>query len=192
MATQPFQRRRWTRKEYARLGELGVFRPGEPVELIGGELIVSEPIGSPHASAVGLTADALHAAFGAGWVVRVQAPVALDDDSEPEPDVVVVPGHHRDYRDAHPSHAAVLVEVADSSLVFDREEKASLYARAGMRDYWIVNLIDRALEVYREPAPDASAPLGWRYAAVDVLSPGATVSPLSRPQARIAVADLLP
>jgi Uma2 family endonuclease len=158
----------------------------------GGQALWPGAIGSPHASAVGLTADALRAAFGAGWVVRVQAPVALDNDSEPEPDVVVVPGHHRDYRDAHPSHVALLVEVADSSLVFDREEKACLYARAGVRDYWIVNLIERALEIYREPAPDASAPLGWRYATVDVLSPGATVSPLARPQARITVADLLP
>lgn len=192
METLPFRRRRWTRKEYARLGELGVFRPGEPVELLGGELVVSEPIGSPHAAAVGLTADALRAAFGAGWIVRVQAPIALDEESEPEPDVAVVSGDHRDYRDAHPSHAAVLVEVADSSLAFDREQKASLYARAGVRDYWIVNLVDHALEIHREPTPDASAPLGWRYAAVDVLWPGATASPLARPQARIAVADLLP
>lgn len=192
METLPFQRRRWTRKEYDRLGELGVFRPGEPVELIGGELIVSEPIGSPHATAVGLTADALRVAFGAGWVVRVQAPVALDEESEPEPDVVVVPGQHRDYRDAHPSHAAVIVEVADWSLAFDRGEKASAYARAGVRDYWIVNLVDRALEIHREPVPDASAPRGWRYAAVDVLSPGTAVSPLARPQASIAVDDFLP
>jgi len=192
METLPFQRRRWTRKEYDRLGELGIFRPGEPVELIASQLIVSEPKGSPHATAVGLTADAVRVAFGAGWTVRVQDPVALDEESEPEPDVVVVSGDRRDYRDAHPSHAAVLVEVADSSLAFDREEKASLYARAGVLDYWIVNLVDRALEVHREPVPDASVPLGWRYAAVDVLSPGTTVSPLARPKARIAVADLLP
>jgi len=192
METLPFQRRRWTRKEYDRLGESGVLRPGEPVELIAGELIVSEPKGSLHAAAVGLTADALRVAFGACWVVRVQTPVALDEESEPEPDVVVVSGDHRDYRDAHPSHVAVLVEVADSSLAFDREAKASLYARAGVRDYWIVNLVDRALEVHREPVPDASVPRGWRYAAIDVLSPGAMVSPLARPRARIAVADLLP
>jgi Uma2 family endonuclease len=188
----PVRTRRWTRKEYERLVELGVFQPDERIELIGGDLIVAEPMGSPHAAAVGLTGDALREAFGPGWVVRVQAPVAPDDDSEPEPDVVVVPGGHRDYRDAHPSRATLVVEVAESSLVFDRDVKGSLYAHAGVPEYWIVNLVDRVLEVYRAPAREPSTRFGWRYNSVEAFSPDATVSPLARLQARIPVADLLP
>ena len=184
--------RRWTRLEYERLVETGFFRPGEPIELIGGELLVSEPQGSPHVTAVGLAEDALRAAFGPGWVVREEKPIALDDDSEPEPDLAVVPGRHRDYVGGHPARPVLVVEVADTSLAADRERKGSLYARGGIADYWIVNLVDRVLEVYREPVPDPSAPFGWRYESVDTLRPPAGVSPLAVPRARVAVADLLP
>lgn len=188
----PLRTRRWTRHEYDRLGELGVLHEDEPVELVAGHLIVSEPKGMPHATAVGLTADALRAAFGPGWVVRVQDPIALDDESEPEPDVVVVPGTHRDYLDAHPTQAALVVEVAESSLTLDRDRKGSLYARAGVEDYWIVNLVERVVEVYRQPARDVTAPSGWRYGSVEVLPPGAPVSPLARRDVQVTVADLLP
>ena len=74
------------------------------------------------------------------------------------------------YRAGHPSRPALVVEVAESSLTFDREHKGSLYARGGLRDYWIVNLVDRALEVYREPGPDPAAPYGWRYRAVEQIA----------------------
>jgi Uma2 family endonuclease len=184
--------RRWTRYEYDRLVALGVLHEDEPIELVGGHLIVAEPKASLHATAVHLAAAALGAAFGEGWLVRVQNPVALDDDSEPEPDVAVVPGGPRDYREAHPSRPALVVEVAESSLAADRQVKGSLYARAGLQDYWIVNLIDRTLEVHRDVVHDTSTPFGWRYAAVAVLGPEALVSPLARPAARVAVADLLP
>ncbi len=89
--------------------------------------------------------------------------MALDDESEPEPDISVVAGDPRDYRDAHPQRPALVVEVALSRLSFDREHKGSLYARAGIADYWIVNLPDRRVEVYRDPVPDAGAVFGWRY-----------------------------
>ncbi len=164
----------------------------EPIELIAGQLIVAEPKGSPHATAVSLTADALRAAFGPGWVVREQDPVALDDESEPEPDVVVVPGARRDYRAEHPSRPALVVEVTESSLAFDRRDKGSLYARAGVEDYWIVNPQRRVLEVYRQPALASSAHYGGKYRSVRLLKAGATVSPLVAPAATIAVADLLP
>lgn len=188
----PLRTRRWTRREYERLVDLGAFAPDEPIELVGGELIVAEPKGSPHATAVGLTADALRAAFGTGWVVRVQDPIALDDESEPEPDVAVVPGRWRDYRDAHPARPVLVVEVAETSLALDRDHKASLYARAGVPDYWIVNLVDRALEVQRGPVRDTSALFHWRYGSAVLLPPGATISPLARADALVAVADLLP
>jgi len=184
--------RRWKRIEYDRLVELGVLHEDEPVELIGGNLIVAEPKSSPHATAVGLVADALRAAFGGGWIVRIQDPVALDDESEPEPDVAVIAGRWRDFRADHPSRPVLVVEVADASLAFDRHVRGSLYARADVKDYWIVNLVDHVLEVYRAPIRDGSTPYGWRYGTLEVQGPDTRVSPLARPDATILVADLLP
>jgi Uma2 family endonuclease len=191
MAIDPIRNRHWTRKEYDELIQSGFFEEDEPIELVGGQLIVAEPKGSPHSTAIALTAEALRAAFGRGWLVRVQDPVALDDESEPEPDIAVVPGLPRDYLAEHPARPALLVEVAESSLAFDRRHKGSLYARAGVADYWIVNLVDGMLEVYRGPALDRSAEYGWRYLDVQTLRPGATVTPLARPAITVAVADLL-
>lgn len=192
MTRYPVRTRRWTRQEYDRLGELGVLREDQPIELLGGQMIVAEPKGSPHSTAIGLTADALRAAFGPGWVVRVQEPIALDDESEPEPDVAVVPGRHRDYLAAHPARPALLIEIADRSLAFDRRYKGGLYARAGILDYWIVNLVDAVVEVHRHRLADASSEFGWRYRDVQALRAGESISPLARPDVTIAVADLLP
>ena len=191
MRQAPLTLRRWTRAEYDRLVDLGVLH-GEPVELIGGQLVVGEPQGSYHATAIGAVDDALRAALPPGWVVRAQMPVALDDESEPEPDLAVVPGERADYRADHPARPALVVEVAESSLAFDRQDKGSLYARGGVRDYWIVNLVERVLEVYRDAGPDPTAPYGWRYRAVERLGPAAVVSPLALPSVRLAVSDLLP
>lgn len=184
--------RRFKRVEYERLAEMGIFQPGERLELIDGLLVVREPQNSPHATAVMLALHALQTAFGRGWHVRVQLPIALDDDSEPEPDAAVVPGEPRDYRAAHPSHPALVVEVADASLALDRRYKAHLYARARVIDYWIVNLVDRIVEVYREPIASESAPYGARYASVVLARPPEAITPLASPHARVAVADLLP
>jgi Uma2 family endonuclease len=192
MATYPIRNRHWTRQEYDELIKSGFFDEDEPIELLGGQLIVAEPKGSPHSTAVALAAEALREAFGPGWLVRVQDPVALDAESEPEPDVAVVPGRARDYLAAHPARPALLVEVAESSLAFDRGHKGSLYARAGVTDYWIVNLVDEVLEAYRRPALDRSAEFGWRYLDVQALRPGTTIAPLARPDVTVAVADLLP
>jgi Uma2 family endonuclease len=136
--------------------------------------------------------EALRMAFGPGWLVRAQDPIALDAESEPEPDVAVVPGLPRDYLAEHPARPALLVEVAESSLAFDRGHKGSLYARAGIADYWIVNLVDEVLEVYRRPALDRSAEFGWRFLDVQILRRGTTIAPLARPDVTVAVADLLP
>jgi Uma2 family endonuclease len=192
MATYPIRSRHWTRKEYDALVKSGFFNEDEPIELLGGQLIVAEPKGSPHSTAVALTVEGLRLAFGPGWLVRVQDPIALDAESEPEPDVAVVPGRARDYLAEHPARPALLVEVAESSLAFDRGHKGSLYARAGIADYWIVNLVDAVLEVRRAPALDRSAEFGWRYLDAQALRPGATVAPLARPDVTVAVADLLP
>ena len=192
MASYPIRNRHWTRKEYDELIKSGFFDENEPIELLGGQLVVAEPKGSPHSTAVALTVEALRVAFGPGWLVRAQDPVALDAESEPEPDVAVVPGRARDYLAEHPARPALLVEVAESSLAFDRGHKGSLYARAGIADYWIVNLVDDVLEVYRGPVPDRSAEFGWRYLDIQALRSGVAIAPLARPDVTVAVADLLP
>lgn len=191
MSQTPLTVRRWTRVEYDRLADLGVFED-EPLELIGGQLIVAEPKGTHHSSAVTAAEYALMAALPSGWIVRTQQPVSLDDESEPEPDAVVVPGRPGDYRHAYPKRPALTIEVAHSSLRFDREHKGSLYARAGIEDYWIVNLVDGVLEIYRDPSPDPGAIHGWRYRSVTTLAPPAVAVPLAFASSRIAVADLLP
>ncbi len=192
MADYETRTRRFTRAEYERLIDLGVFQPGEEIELIGGELMVAEPQGAPHYTAIRKTAKALEAAFGPGWEVRTEGPIGLDDESEPEPDVAVVPGAPDDYARAHPSRPALTVEVAESSLALDRQRKGSLYARAGLPDYWVLNLVDRVLEVYREPAPDSAAPFGWRYGRSEVFEASARVTPLAAPGSSIPVSQLLP
>jgi Uma2 family endonuclease len=191
MAIYEKRTRRWSRKEYDRLIELGVFQPEDPIELIGGEIVVAEPQGAPHYSSIQKTARALGRAFGPGWNIRTQGPIGLDDESEPEPDVAVVPGDVEDYERSHPSRASLIVEVSESSLAFDRDHKGSVYARAGIPDYWIVNLVDSVLEVYREPVPDPAAPFGARYGRREVLDPEQHVSPLAAPHARIQVRAFL-
>jgi len=184
--------KRWTRREYERLIECGVFGPADRIELLGGLLAVREPQSGPHALGIRMVEEALRSVFAAGWDVRTQLPVALDADSEPEPDISVVPGSFRDYPRGHPARAVLIVEVSDSSLAVDRGEKASLYARAGLADYWIVNLVDHALEVHRGPVADALAPYGWRYAAILTLRAGDVVAALAAPEFAIPVVDLVP
>jgi len=182
--------RRWRRVEYDRLVDLGMFE-GERLELLDGLLVLREPQGSPHAATVSLIGQVVATAFGSGWHPRLRSPLALDDDSEPEPDVAVVAGIPLDYIGAHPSTAALVVEVAESSLRLDRV-KGGLYARAGIREYWIANLVNRTLEVHREPHSAAESTHGWVYRSIELLGPPATVTPLAAPTALIRVADLLP
>ena len=143
--------RRWSRHEYGRLIDHGVLDEDDPIELLDGLLLVKEPQHSPHRTAVLLVAKALERAFGEGWFVQTQSPIILDDQSEPEPDVCVVRGSPRDYAAAHPTHPALVVEVAASGLNLARGRKAAAYARAGIEDYWILSLIARVLDIHREP-----------------------------------------
>ncbi len=192
MATYPTRSRRWTRAEYDRLGDLGVFPEDERLELLGGHLMVCEPQGSLHGVAIELADSALRAALGPGWRVRVQLPVALDDESEPEPDLTVVAGDPRDGRHQHPSRPVLVIEVAQSTLLFDRETKGHLYARAGLPEYWIVNLVDGVLEVHRDPRVASGSAGGWRDATRLVLDRTGVAALLAAPTVRIRVADLLP
>jgi Uma2 family endonuclease len=150
--------RRWTREEYDRMIAAGVFAPGEKVELVDGEILSMTPQGTAHAAAICLVSTALESAFASGFFLRIQLPVATDALSEPEPDLSVVQGSPRDYLANHPSCPVLVVEVADSTLEYDRQRKARIYARAGVQDYWIVNLVDRCVEAYRSPDQGPIAP----------------------------------
>ena len=186
----PPRPRHWTRDEFYQLAELGFFRD-QRAERIEGQIVVQSPQNWPHASATDRTHEHLRVAFGPGFWVRMQLPLALGQNSDPEPDISVVPGRREDYTD-HPTAAVLVVEVADSSLSEDRNRKASAYAAAGIPEYWIVNLIDRTLEVYRVPRLDASQPSGWAYTDETVFTSGQAVAPLAVPTITVAVADLLP
>lgn len=185
MATRAVDVYRWTREEYYQLAEKGFFPPGKRVELIDGVIYEMSPQKSPHATGISLVLDALRAAFPQGHHVRVQLPLALSDDSEPEPDLAVVSGTPRDYAKDHPKTAVLIVEISDSSSFHDRERKRSRYARSAIPEYWIVDVAGKQLEVYRNPGEGG-------YQTRLILKAGDTVVPLASPEAAIPVADLLP
>lgn len=150
-----------------------------------GEIIDRAPQKSRHATAVTLMADALRSAFGPAVTIRAQLPFALDDDSEPRPDVAVVPGLLRDYRDPHPDRALLLCEVSDTTLAYDRGHKLRAYALAGVSEYWIPDLVGETLEVCHRPEGDG-------YAERRLMPADAQVFPQERPTQSLVVKDLLP
>jgi Uma2 family endonuclease len=184
--------RRWTRAEYYQMAGLGLFR-SQRVELIEGEIIQMPPQKNFHAIAIGLGEKAFDVAFGLGFWIRQQLPLHVRIRSAPEPDLAVVPGGPRDYAAIdHPTTALLVMEISDTTLAYDRGRKASLYARGGITDYWILNLVDRHLEIHRNPVADSSHRHGFRFADAMILTATDYATPLAAPQARILVADLLP
>jgi Uma2 family endonuclease len=175
MSSQPSVRRRpnlpmrrWiTHEEFEALMEAGVFAPEERLELIAGELTRREPVNTSHAVAVVLVGEILSSILPKGMHLRIQLPLVLGEYDEPFPDIAVVLGSPRDYLSLHPTTALLVVEVSEASLKTDREVKGSLYAKAGIPEYWIVNLKERVVEVYREPAKDARAVLRRLLSAAD-------------------------
>lgn len=186
------QARRWSRAEYENMVRAGILNEDEKVELIEGEIIEKMPKNRPHSNASYRSRKALERVFGDGFMVEQESPLALLDFSEPEPDLSVIRGSPDDYAQEHPRTALLLVEISESSLHFDRNEKASLYAKAGISDYWMLNLVDRQLEVYRKPVMMPEAAFGYGYSQVTIFRAGDFINPLAKPDARIAVADLLP
>jgi Uma2 family endonuclease len=185
--------RHWTRADYYRAAELGLFSPEERLELVGGEVYRKMPQSPLHRAGIRATADALMSSLGTHFDVQQQLPLVLANDSEPEPDIVVVPGSWRDYI-AHPTQAdaRLVVEVSDTTLYFDRSAKASQYAEAGIPDYWILNLNDRTLEVHRDPGKLPGAPNGFGYRSITIYLEDGIVTPLANLDVALHVADLLP
>lgn len=181
---------RFSKEQYHQMADLGWFH-GVKAELIDGEIMVQSPQNPLHSCITDQVQDVLRQVFGTGFWVRMQLPLDLGAPIEPEPDVSVVRGSRLDYLRRHPTDPVLLVEVSESTLAYDRGEKASLYASAGVADYWIVNLVDQCLEVCRQPVQDGSQPHGWRYVAVRKLGSNDAVQPLHL-GVPIAVRDLLP
>jgi Uma2 family endonuclease len=153
LSRHPVAHRRLTRAEYYRLGEVGILRSCDRVELLEGRLVEMSPIGPRHAFAVNLLARLLGDAVGRDVYVSVQNPIVLDDGSEPQPDIVLAGNMPSGYRSNHPtaSDVLLLIEAADSSRDFDLGAKRELYARAGIREFWVVDLIDNEVVVHRNP-----------------------------------------
>jgi Uma2 family endonuclease len=151
------RRHRLTVDEYYRMAEAGVLAPDARVELIEGEIVDMAPIGSRHGSAVKRLNQLLTEAVGASAIVAVQDPVRLGDRSEPQPDLMLLAPRADFYESAHPVAADVLllVEVSDSTARYDRVIKLPLYARHGIREVWIVDLDNRVLQTFRDPAGEA-------------------------------------
>jgi Uma2 family endonuclease len=181
---------RFTAEQAYKLSELGFFEVRH-VELIEG-VFYQMTIDPPHAVASMIAPPIIQRHFGEGFSVRSQVPLDLGRHNLPEPDLAVVVGAPRDFSSAHPKSAVLIIEISDSTLRKDRVLKAHLYARAGIADYWILNLNDRQLEIHRNPVPDASRKGRYRYADVTNVDANGHATPLTAPQSRIAVADLLP
>jgi Uma2 family endonuclease len=156
MSLPEISRYYFTVAEFERMGEAGVFTKDARLELIEGEIIEMSPIGSRHAACVKFLSRFLNRTVGDIALVSTQDPIRLNDFSEPEPDLALLRLRDDFYRDAHPTPADVLliIEVADTTLAYDRQVKVPLYAKAGVAETWVVNLTDEQIEVYAEPADD--------------------------------------
>ena len=153
------QRYRFDVDEYARMGEAGIFTEDDRVELIDGEVREMTPIGPPHAGIVNRLNELLVTHLAGRAAVIVQNPIRLDRHTEPQPDLVVARRRKGFYTDRHPEPGDVLVviEVADSSLRYDRTEKAPRYGRAGIPETWLVDVGAGAVTVYSDPGPEGYA-----------------------------------
>ncbi len=183
---------RLTVDQYHELMDRGILTSDDRVELLEGVLVRKMSKNPPHDTATGMIADVFMPLVPKGWHVRNQGSVTLDD-GEPEPDGAIVRGKRADYSNHHPGprDVAMVIEVADSSLSRDRGIKLRSYARAGIACYWIINLIDRQIEVYTQPDATAEIPT---YRDRQIFTPGQRVPLMieQKPLAEIAVDDLMP
>lgn len=181
----------WTQEKYYQMADMGFFQ-GKRVELIEGEIIEMSPMNKPHATAIRKLLSILNKVFPSGYLVDSQLPMSFSKISEPEPDIAVIKGEIADFADSHPKTAELIIEVSDATLYYDRNRKASLYAKNKIQDYWILNLKNKRLEVYRRPIKDKTTYYGFGYAESFIFTENDEVAPLVQPDAKIKVADLLP
>ena len=180
---------RWTVDAFHRARSLGLF-DGRRAILLRGVILEQGPMSPPHAIAVEKSDAALRVAFGSGWRFRVQLPLVLGQDTDPMPDLAVIRGVPGAV--VHPTTADLVVEVSDTTLDADVTEKADLYATAGIADYWVLDLDNRRLLVFRDPVPLPQGLGATAYRTHLTFGPADSVSPLAHPAATVRVAELLP
>jgi len=158
----------FTIDEYHRLVDLGFFTENDRIELIRGEIVEMAPKRTPHSVCNSLLWKQLYELVGKQAEIRVQEPITLSSSSEPEPDVVIAKKKDDNYLTAHPTVEDIIlvIEISDSTLKYDREIKLSLYAEAGINNYWIINLVDRNLEVYINPFSNDKNQFGYRNKSI--------------------------
>jgi Uma2 family endonuclease len=176
----------WTVLDYHRMSEMGILAPDERTELINGQIVLMAAKGTSHVTSLHLLAIALRDRLGNAALVRTQDPIQLDDWSEPEPDVVIARGTVLDYADHHPRPGEIelVVEVADSTLKQDCEIKDKVYAQAKITDYWVLDLKNRQLHVFRNPTPTG-------YTSHLILTDPNTIAPLSFPTLTLPLTEIL-
>ncbi len=177
---------RFTPEKYIQLCKLGAF-DGMRVQLIGNEVIEMPAQGNKHFATIDRIRHVLQGVFQLGYWVRAQGTLNLSPHGVPDPDIAVVLGDADHPADDNPTTALLIVEISDSRLLFDRTTKASMYAAAGIEDYWIVNVPDRQLEIRRGPQPDATEDFGHGYASLLTLKPGENAMPLAMPGGMVPV-----
>ncbi len=180
------QPRLFTVEEYYRMAEAGILGEDDRVELIEGEIVAMTPIGSLHAASVTRLNELFSRLVGEAATVRIQDPVRLSDLSEPEPDLAVVRRRPTYYAEGHPGPGDVLllIEVADTSVDYDRSTKARLYGASGIPEYWVVDLPARRLHVYRSPSPEG-------YQEEGEAGPSEQIAPGTLPGLSIDLAEIL-
>ncbi len=181
---------RWTREQFYEIGNMGLFE-GRRAILIEGDILAMPAMKEAHRASLILADQALREAFGSHFFLSMQCPFDIGKATDPEPDIAVIQGGIRDFLGRGLTEAALIVEVSDTTYAYDRHEKSSLYASAGVQDYWIVRLKTRQLEVRRQPVPDEAQPFGFGYSKVTVHESSAIVQPLAAPNP-VAVSALLP
>ena len=179
--------RKFTVDEYYRMGEAGIFRPEERVELIEGVIVVMSPIGIRHAATVHRYIQVFSPLVGERLSFQIQNPIHLDDNTEPEPDVMLLRPRPDNFYDSHPSPEDVLliVEVSETSLNYDRDVKAHLYGRHNIPETLVLNLPGDCIEGFTRPGPEG-------YAQHNIYRRGDTITLASLPDLELSVDDLLP
>ncbi len=177
---------RFSVDQYHRMGEAGVFHEDDRVELLDGQIVEMTPIGHDHAGCVNALTGLLAKLSAGRAVVSVQNPIALGTHSEPQPDLALLAPRVDTYRRAHPQPSEVLlvIEVADTSLAYDRDEKVPLYAKAGVPEAWVVDLPGRVVHVCRDPGPNG-------YRTTRIVKAGKTISPARLAGVTLRVGDIL-
>ena len=177
----------WTVQEYHLMSDLGILDPTERTELIAGQIVLMTAKGTPHVITLQLLATNIQAQLGKSALIRTQDPIRLDNFSEPEPDLAIVKGTILDYAEHHPvpEDIYLVIEVADSTLKQDCEVKDKLYARSHIAEYWVVDIQNRQVRIFRDPTPTG-------YGSQLILTETHSVSPLAFPEIALSIASILP